>query len=82
MTLGLVVVLALALIAISGFSARIPRALPVIGLIWAAGTLYVGIAQLQLMIGDAHWIIEVVHALLGIGAIGLAEAIGGRLARQ
>jgi uncharacterized protein YqgC (DUF456 family) len=77
--LGLVVVVALALIAVAGFFARVQPALPLVALVWAGGTVYVGIAQTSLMIGDAHWIVEVAHAVLGIGAIGLAEAIGARV---
>jgi hypothetical protein len=81
MVLGLVVVVALALIAVCGFLARIPAVLAIVGLAWAGGTLYLGVAQNNFMPGDAHWVIEVVHALLGIGAIGLADAIGGKVSR-
>lgn len=80
--LGLVVVAALALIAFSGFFARLQPALPLVALLWAGSTAYVGFAQTGLLTGDAHWIVEVAHALLGIGAIGLAEAIGARVSRQ
>jgi len=82
MALGLVVVAALALIAIFGFFARLPPALPLVALVWAGGTAYIGFAQTGLLTGDTHWIVEVAHALLGIGAIGLAEAIGARVSRQ
>jgi uncharacterized membrane protein YobD (UPF0266 family) len=80
--LGIVVVVALFLIAIFGFFARLPPVLPIVGVFWAGATLYLGYAQFHLMTGDAHWIIELAHALLGIGAIGLAEAIGARISRQ
>jgi hypothetical protein len=80
--LGILVVVALALIAISGFFARLSPALPVVALLWAGGTAYIGFAQTGLLTGNTHWIVEVAHALLGIGAIGLAEAIGARVSRQ
>jgi hypothetical protein len=82
MVLGIVVVAALALIAISGFFARLQPALPLVALVWAGGTAYIGFAQTSLLTGDTHWIVEVAHALLGVGAIGLAEAIGARVSRQ
>jgi len=82
MTLGLIVVAALALIAIAGFFARLRPILPLIALLWAGVTVYIGLAQYRLMTGDAHWIVELVHGLLGIGAIGLAEATGARISRQ
>ncbi len=80
--LGLVVVAALALIAISGFFARLRPALPLVALVWAGVTAYIGFAQTGLMTGDAHWIVEVAHGLLGIGAMGLAEATGARINRS
>ena len=80
--LGYVVVAALALIAISGFFARLPPALPVVALVWAGVTLYVALEQGGLVTGDSHWIVEVVHAALGIGAMGLADAMGARISRR
>ena len=59
--LGLVVVAALALIAIAGFFAHLRPALPLLALLWAGVTVYVGFTQTSVMTGDAHWIIEVVH---------------------
>ncbi len=32
-----------------------------------------GLTQTQLLPGQSHWVIEVVHLLVGLGAIGLAE---------
>jgi uncharacterized membrane protein YobD (UPF0266 family) len=80
--LGIVVVAALVLIAVAGFFARLPPVLPIAGVFWAGATLYLGYAQFHLMTGAGHWMIEWAHALLGIGAIGLAEAIGARVSRQ
>jgi hypothetical protein len=81
-TLGLVVVVALALVAISGLFARLKPALPVIALVWAGATAYIGYTQTGLVTGGSHWIVEVLHALLGLGAIGLGDAIGARISRQ
>ncbi len=80
--LGLVVVGALILISIAGFFARLSPALPIVGVIWAGAAWYMGIAQNTLVPGSAHWVIEAAHALLGLGAMGLADAIGARISRQ
>ncbi len=42
----------------------------------------VGLFQKQWLVGDNHWIIQVIHLLLGLSAIGLAEMIGGRYRRM
>ena len=42
----------------------------------------VGLFQKQWLIDSNHWIIQVIHLLLGLSAIGLAEMIGGRYRRM
>ena len=41
----------------------------------------VGLFQTNWLTGSNHWIIQVIHLLLGIAAIGLGEMIGGRSRR-
>ena len=52
----------------------------VLGLI----TLALGLTQKQILPDPnaAHWVIQVVHLLLGLSAIGMGEAISGRYRRQ
>jgi hypothetical protein len=38
----------------------------------------VGLTQRELLPGSAHWVIQVVHLLLGIGMLGLAENLAVR----
>jgi hypothetical protein len=40
--------------------------------------LLVGLFQTRWLIGPNHWIIQVIHLLLGLSAISLGEMIGGR----
>lgn len=40
-----------------------------------------GMTQQTLLVGSTHWLIQVLHLLLGLAAIGLGEAIGGRYRR-
>jgi hypothetical protein len=53
-----------------------------VGLLWAAATVYVGLKQNIILPGSSHWVIEVVHVLLGVGAIGLVEMLAGAYSRQ
>ncbi|HZT99670.1 MAG TPA: hypothetical protein VFA10_08435 [Ktedonobacteraceae bacterium] len=40
-----------------------------------------GLGQEGLLPGSAHWLIQVIHLLLGLAAIGLGEMIAGRYKR-
>jgi hypothetical protein len=46
----------------------------VLGLI----VIVVGLTQRELLPGSAHWVIQVLHLLLGIGAVGLADSLAVR----
>ena len=50
----------------------------VIGLILAI----VGLYQTRWLIGSTHWVIQVIHLLLGLSAIGLGEMITARTKRR
>lgn len=76
MALGVVVVLALWALAISALQRGALRGLAVVALIWGLVTPVVGITQTRLLPGDSHLVIQLVHLVLGAGAI----AIGNRLA--
>jgi hypothetical protein len=57
-----------------------------VGMVAGAGILglivvLLGFGQNGLVPGGAHWVIQVVHLLVGMSAIGMAEMIGGRLRR-
>lgn len=79
--LGLLMVLGLWVLAVAGARLGAPiglaAGLAVMGLLVVA----LGMAQASLMPGGAHWIIQIVHLLLGMAAVGMAEALGGRLRR-
>ena len=82
MLLGLVFVLSLWLLAAVASQAGVPIGMAagtaLIGLI----TLILGLVQDSLVLGDAHWVIQVLHLLVGLVAIASAEMIGGRLRRR
>jgi hypothetical protein len=82
MTLGILVVLALWILAT--IYARTPNAnlglaigASVIGLL----LLVVGITQQSLLLNSFHWIIQVIHFLLGVTVIGMGETLNGAIRR-
>ncbi len=50
----------------------------IVALVWGALVLYVGTQQRTLLPDIPHWIIQVVHLLLGLGAGGLGETCARR----
>lgn len=78
MTLGGIVAAALAILAVYAIATRVRVPLAAVGLLWAVATGYVGSMQTHWLPGSNHWIVSVIHLLLGIGAIGLAEALSRR----
>lgn len=82
LALGTVVAAALAFLAVYAIAARVRPPLAAISILWAAVTIYVGIMQIRWLPGSDHWIVEAVHLLLGLGAIGMAEALSAALGRR
>ena len=78
---GIIAVLALWTLGIMqglrGSNYGLTAAAIVVGLLLAL----VGLFQTGWLTGSNHWIIQVIHLLLGIAAIGLGEMIGGRSRR-
>lgn len=76
--LGYLVSIALLLMAILGFSRGVAPGLLVLAIVWGIVVPAIGAMQLRLLPGDLHWIIQVFHLLLGVGAIAFSEIIAGR----
>lgn len=80
--LGLVFVVSLlALAGVStqmGVSIGLAAGVAVLALV----ALGLGMAQTSLLPGSSHWVIQVLHLLIGMVAVGSGEAIGGRLRRM
>ena len=82
MLLGLVLAVLLAeLSVLAGVRGGSP-ALLVGGLVVAVLLPVVGISQTNWLPGPQHWVIQVLHLLVGLAAISVAETAGGRLRRQ
>lgn len=82
MTFGGIVALVLAILAVWALIDRVRVPAAIGALVWAAATVYVGTVQDWWVGGGSHLLIEIVHPLLGIGAIGLAEMLGAAIYRK
>lgn len=79
---GSLFVLALWIIGAIALFALPRRSLPLFALFWGAVVLWFGMAQTTLLVGSAHWAIRVAHLLVGIAAMGVAEALAGATERH
>ena len=78
MLLGLLLVLTLWTLAVLAVRARVQPGFVVLGIVWGAVVPILGLTQDQLLPGPMHGIIRVLHLLLGLGAIGVAEMLAAR----
>jgi hypothetical protein len=82
--IGILLVLALWTQAALAHRAGVPGGLIAGAAVYGLIVPIVGLTQRDLFPGSAHWVIQVIHLLLGIGLIGLAENLAirakGRLA--
>jgi hypothetical protein len=78
---GFVMTITLLLLGLLGFFARIKPMMPVMAILWAILLPYIGFAQLKWMLTANHIVIQVVHLLIGVCAIGVAEAVGAQITR-
>jgi hypothetical protein len=72
---GLIVVVSLFTLALLASRAGASRPLAITAMVWPLAVLAVGASQTSLLHGSLHWIIQVVHLLLGVGAMGLASLV-------
>ena len=82
MAIGLLVAVSLGILAIWAVAARVRIPAALAGVIWAIGTVRVGLMQTQWMPGEHHWVVQAAHAILGIGAIGFAEMLAAGLTKR
>ncbi len=76
--LGILLVLGLWTLAAMAHRAGVPGGLVAVAALWGLVVPIFGLTQRELLPGSAHWVIQVVHLLLGIGLLGLAENLATR----
>ena len=76
---GVVLVLSLVALAILAARVGVQPGFVALAIVWALVVLVLGLTQERLLPGSAHWVIQVLHLLLGLGAIGQAENLARRI---
>ena len=76
---GLVLVLALWAMAFLAARAGVRPGLVILAFLWGLLVPIFGLTQDQMLLGDVHWVIRVLHLLVGLGAIGQSEGLAVRI---
>jgi hypothetical protein len=74
--LGFILVLALWALCILAARAGVPIGLVMGAAVWGLIAPILGLTQTSILTGGYHWVIQIVHLLIGIGAIGWGERLG------
>jgi hypothetical protein len=78
MLFGLLVTVGLLVMSIIALTASGLRIWGMVGIVYALIMLISGVSQVNLLVGNLHWLIQTLHTLVGIGAIALTGALGAR----
>ena len=73
---GVVIVLTLWTVAVLALVARTRRGLALFGLVWGLALPAFGMQQASMLAGSMHWIIRVLHLIMGLAAMALAGMLG------
>jgi hypothetical protein len=76
--IGFLLVLGLWTMAALAHRAGVPGGLVAVAGVWGLIVPVLGLTQQRLLPGSAHIVIEVLHLLVGLGALGLAENLATR----
>ncbi len=79
MLIGLVLVLSLWTLAFLAAQAGVNRGFVALAVVWGFIVPVLGLTQGQLLPGDYHWVIKVVHLLVGLGAMGQGDGLAARI---
>ena len=79
MLLGIALVLLLWVQAALAARAGAGAGLVALAAVWGLVVVALGMTQTRLLPGDFHWVIRVLHLLVGLAAIGLAERLAGKI---
>lgn len=81
MVVGLILAISLWALAFLGARFGVGAGMVTLVAVWALVMLVFGAVQARLMPGSAHWVIQVLHLLIGIGALGLGDRLGAQMSR-
>ena len=80
--IGLLLVVDLWVAVALGLRSGAPVGLAVLALVWSVGMPVFGLVQANLVPGDGHVAIQVLHLVVGLAAVGLVEALARSRARR
>ena len=80
--LGFVLVLSLWTLAFLGARAGVPRGILIAAVAWGLIAPILGLTQANLLTSNWHWVIQVLHLLVGLAAIGTGEGLVQRMRRM
>ncbi len=80
--LGFVLVLSLWTLAFFGARAGVPRGIVIAAVAWGLIAPILGLTQANLLTSNWHWVIQVLHLLVGLAAIGTGEGLVQRMRRM
>lgn len=81
MVVGLLLAVTLWMLAFLGARAGVGAGFVTLVAVWALIMVIFGAVQMRLMVGSAHWVIQVLHLLVGMAALGMGDQLGTRLSR-
>jgi hypothetical protein len=79
--LGFVLVLSLWTLAFFGARVGVPGGMVVAAVAWGLIAPILGLTQVNLLTNNWHWVIQVLHLLVGLAAIGTGEGLVQRMRR-
>jgi hypothetical protein len=82
MLIGLLLVLSLWTLAALAAAAGVNPALVALAFVWGLLVPALGVTQERLLPGTGHWVIQVLHLLVGLSLIALAESLARRTLRR
>jgi hypothetical protein len=82
MLLGVTLVILLWTLAVIGAIAQVNVGLVAVAFIWGLIVPILGVTQTRLLPGPAHWLIQTLHLLVGLVAIGLAGVLASAIRRR
>ena len=77
MLLGLI--LALWALAFIGARAGVGAGAVSLAIAWGIITIFLGIAQTRILPGSAHWVIQLLHLLVGLAAMGIGDRLAAKI---
>jgi hypothetical protein len=79
MLVGLLLTLTLWVLSFLAARAGVNLGLVLLAVLWGVLLPVFGMTQMEMLPGDAHWVIQVLHLLMGIAGLGLAERLASAI---